>query len=222
MGDIRNSGLGEFLRSRRAALTPEETRLPNVNSSRRVPGLRREEVALLAGVSVHYYTRLEQGENHQMSDSVAEAIAGALRLDENERLHMQRLAWPAQLGRPEAGPEQARDSLLALAESCTDLVAFVVGRSLDFLGGNRLASALYGLDHGRRFNMAVHTFLDPAARALHHDWEGFAREIAAYLRMATGDTPDDPGLAGVIGELTIKSPDFVRIWSEHPVRECTS
>jgi transcriptional regulator with XRE-family HTH domain len=223
MGGNRNAGLGEFLRSRRAALSPDGTGVPNVGSSRRVPGLRREEVALLAGVSVHYYTRLEQGEGHQMSDSVAEAIARALRLDESERLHLQRLAWPSHLQRPEAGPEQVRDSLLAMAESCTDLVAFVIGRRLDFLGGNQLARALYGLDDDdQQFNLARHTFLDPAARDLHLDWAGFAREVAAYLRMATSNTPDDPGLAELIGELTIKSPDFVRIWSEHPVRECTS
>lgn len=221
MGEYRNTSLGEFLRSRRAALNPGDTGVPSVGSPRRVPGLRREEVALLAGVSVHYYTRLEQGEGHQMSDSVAEGIARALRLDESERTHMRRLAWPAQLLRPEAGPEHVRDSLLTLVESCTDMVAFVLGRRLDFLHGNRLAQALYGLNDGQQFNMARHTFLAPGARALYGDWEGFAHDVAAYLRMATSHTPDDPVLAELIRELTVKSPDFVRIWSEHPVRECT-
>jgi transcriptional regulator with XRE-family HTH domain len=183
--------------------------------------LRREEVALLAGVSVHYYNRLERGEPHQMSDSVAEAIARALRLDDSERAHMQRLAWPAQLLRTEAGAENVRDSLRVLVESYTDLVAFVIGRRLDFLTGNRLAQALFGVGDGEQLNVALHTFLDPAARVLYDDWEGFAREVAAYLRMATSDTPDDPGMADLIGELTMRSPDFVRIWSRHPVRECT-
>jgi transcriptional regulator with XRE-family HTH domain len=104
--------------------------------------LRREEVALLAGVSVHYYTRLEQGEGHQVSDSVAEAIARALRLDEDERVHLQHLVRPAQLARPGAGPEQVRDSVLTLVESYTDLIAFVIGRRMDFLCGNRLARSL--------------------------------------------------------------------------------
>src|SRR5215467_6144331 len=101
MGEYRNTGLGEFLRSRRAAIRAEDTGI----HPRRVPGLRREEVALLAGVSVHYYTRLERGENYHLSESVALGIARALRLDEDERLHLQRLVWPALLPRAEAGPE---------------------------------------------------------------------------------------------------------------------
>jgi transcriptional regulator with XRE-family HTH domain len=222
MGDSRSSDLGAFLRARRAVLTPEETGVPNAGFSRRVPGLRREEVALLAGVSVHYYTRLEQGGSHQMSDSVAEAIALALRLDESERLHMQRLSRPVQLLRPEAGPEKARDSLVALVEARTDLVAFIIGRRLDFLAGNRLAYALYGIHPGQQINLARRTFLDPATRALFTDWKRRAYAIAAYLRIATSDTPGDPGLVELIGELSIKSPDFRRIWSKHEVAECTS
>src|ERR1700754_4950776 len=157
MAENRNPALGEFLRTRRAALNPDETGVPRLGSSRRVPGLRREEVALLAGVSVHYYTRLEQGEGHQMSDSVAEALARALRLDEAERMHLQRLAWPVQLLRPEAGPEKVRDSLLALVRSRTDGAAFVIGRRLDFLAGNHVAYALYGFRPGEQVNLARHT-----------------------------------------------------------------
>jgi transcriptional regulator with XRE-family HTH domain len=221
MCDNRNPDLGEFLRTRRAALNPDETGVPRLGSYRRVPGLRREEVALLAGVSVHYYTRLEQGESHQMSDSVADALARALRLDETERMHLQRLAWPVQLLRPEAGPEKVRDSLLALVRSRTDGAAFVIGRRLDFLAGNRIAYALYGFRPGQQVNLALHTFLDPAARDFYVDWKGYAYEVAGYLRVATGDSPHDPGLAELIGELTIKSPDFVRLWAEHPVAECS-
>jgi transcriptional regulator with XRE-family HTH domain len=221
MADNRNTDLGEFLRSRRAALSPDETGVPNVGSSRRVPGLRREEVALLAGMSVHYYSRLEQGESHLMSDSVAEAIARALRLDENERLHMRRLIRRAQLVQPEVSPEKVRDSLLALVESRTDRAAFVLGRRLDVLGGNRLAYALYGFTPGEPANQALRMFLDPAMRVFYLDWEHHARQVAASLRMASSIMPDDHGLAEVIDELTIKSADFVRIWSDYTVTECT-
>jgi transcriptional regulator with XRE-family HTH domain len=220
MSDNRNSDLAAFLRSRRAALSPEQTDVPTIGSSRRVPGLRREEVALLAGVSVHYYTRLEQGEIHQMSDSVAEAIARALRLDENERLHLQRLIRPAQLVRP-TGPEHVRDSLLSLVQSRTDRAAFVLGRRMDLLGGNRLAYALYGFIPGEPANQARRMFLDPAMRALYLDWEHHARQVAAALRLAASHTPDDAGLTEVISDLTAKSPDFVRIWADYALTECT-
>src|ERR1700754_5354887 len=120
MAELRSTELGDFLRSRRAALTPEATGVPTYGSARRVPGLRREEVAQLAGVSVNYYTRIEQGESHQMSDSVLDALAGALRLDEAERLHLVRLARPAAVPRRPAGPERVRDSVLALAGRSTD------------------------------------------------------------------------------------------------------
>jgi transcriptional regulator with XRE-family HTH domain len=220
VSEQRRSELGEFLRSRRAALTPAETGVPTYGTARRVPGLRREEVALLAGVSVNYYTRLEQGESHQMSDSVMAALANALRLDESERLHLLRLAWPAPLARRDTGPETVRDPLLALIEGNTDQAAMIVGRRMDLLGGNRLGFALHGLRPGQQVNMAEQMFLEPAMRDLIVRWEEEARNVAAYLRMATGDQPDDPGLTGLIGELSIKSPDFARIWAAHPVAEC--
>ncbi|MFF5293265.1 helix-turn-helix transcriptional regulator [Paractinoplanes globisporus] len=214
------SELGEFLRARRSQLTPAETGVPTYGTTRRVPGLRREEVALLAGVSATYYTRLEQGESHQMSDSVVEAIANALRLDDGERVHLRRLAWPAHQNRREAKPEEVRDSLLAVVENTPGQVAMIVGRYLDLLGGNRLAYALYGLRPGQRINMAHHMFLEPSMRDLVVDWPASARDVAAYLRMATGDLPDDPQLAEVIGALSIKSPEFAEIWATHPVAEC--
>jgi transcriptional regulator with XRE-family HTH domain len=214
----RKNDLGDFLRTRRAALTPEATGVPTYGKDRRVPGLRREEVALLAGVSVKSYTRLEQGESHQVSDQVLEAIAGALRLNETDRRHLARLAWPTPLIR-RTQPETVRDSLLALAEATTDRVAFIVGRHLDLLAGNRLGYALLGLPHGQPVNMALQTFLDPAFRDLYVDWEVEARNYAAYLRVATVTDPDDPRLAELVGELSIKSPDFVRMWAAHPVGE---
>ncbi|TCO44258.1 transcriptional regulator with XRE-family HTH domain [Actinocrispum wychmicini] len=220
MGDQRNTELGDFLRSRRAALSPAESGVPTGGSARRVPGLRREEVAQLAGVSVNYYTRIEQGESHQMSDSVMEAIANALRLDEGERLHLFRLAWPAQVTRRETGPERIRATVVALAESNTEQAVMIVGRRTDLLGGNRLGFALYGLSPDQRPNIARMMFLEPAMRDLVVDWPDQARNIAAYLRMASSDQPDDRLLAELIGELSIKSEDFARIWAAHPVGEC--
>jgi hypothetical protein len=117
-------------------------------------------------------------------------------------------------------PEQIRPSLLAVAESAHEQVAFVAGRHLDLLGGNRLAYALYGLRPGQPGTLVHHLFLEPAMRDLLADWSRDAVDAAAYLRMATGDYPDDPKLAEVIGELSIKSTEFARIWATHPVAEC--
>ncbi|WP_326565441.1 helix-turn-helix transcriptional regulator [Amycolatopsis rhabdoformis] len=220
MSEQRNTELGDFLRSRRAALTPTETGVPTYGTARRVPGLRREEVAQLAGVSVNYYTRIEQGESHQMSDSVMEAIANALRLDESERMHLLRLAWPAQVMRREAGPEMVRDTVLALVESNIDQAAIIVGRRTDLLGGNRLGFALLGIDRDARPNLTKHMFLEPTMRDLMPDWEAQARNAASYLRMATGELTDDPKLAELIGDLSIHSAEFARIWAAHPVAEC--
>ncbi|NMO51707.1 helix-turn-helix domain-containing protein [Actinoplanes sp. TBRC 11911] len=217
MGVNRMTDLGDFLRSRRAALNPADAGVPTVGRTRRVPGLRRAEVALLAGMSVNYYTRIEQGEIHQMSDSVVAAIARALRLDDTERHYLNRLAWPAQRERVTAGPETVRDSLVTLIEARTDEVAFVIGRRLDILAGNALAYALIGAP---RVNVARKTFLDPAARDFWVDWEGHAREITAHLRTAASDSPGDPRFGELIHELSAKSPDFVRLWAEHPVADC--
>lgn len=216
------SELGEFLRSRRAALTPEETGVATFGTPRRVPGLRREEVAMLVGISVNYYTRIEQGESHQMSESVVEGIATALRLDDSERLHLLRLAWPAQVARRErARPETVRATTLALAESNTEQAVFIVSRRADLLGGNRLAFALYGLHRDQRPNMARRIFLEPAMRDLLVDWWQQAEEMASHLRMATGAQPDDPEMAELVGELSIKSAEFAAIWATHPVAACS-
>ncbi|TWP53888.1 helix-turn-helix domain-containing protein [Lentzea tibetensis] len=222
MGEHRNTSqeLGDFLRTRRAALTPQESGVATYGSPRRVPGLRREEVALLAGVSVNYYTRIEQGESHQMSHSVLESIANALQLDPDERVHLARLARPTQIVRRRTGPERVRESVLALAESTSEQATIIVGRRMDLLGGNRLGFALLGLAPDQRPNMAKMMFLDPAMRDLLVHWESEARKAASYLRMASSDQPDDRLLAELIGELSIKSTEFTRIWAAHPVSEC--
>ncbi|MFD5702436.1 helix-turn-helix domain-containing protein [Streptomyces lasiicapitis] len=214
--------LGEFLRAHRAALTPAESGVPVYATPRRVPGLRRDEVAHLAGISVNYYTRLEQGESHQMSDSVLQALGAALQLTVDERAHLLRLARPAQARqtRRPYGTERLRPSVLALVESSVDQAAMVVGRYFDLLGANRLGYALFGMAPGRPVNLARLMFLDPAVRELFPDWQAEAVRTAAFLRMATGDMPDDPALADLIGELSIKSPEFARIWAIQPVAEC--
>jgi transcriptional regulator with XRE-family HTH domain len=214
----RKIELAEFLRTRRAALTPAETGIPTYNDARRVPGLRREEVATLAGMSVNYYTRLEQGESHQMSESVLEAIAGALRLDETERSHLRHLIRPPVRHAPSPA---IRDTLRSLVEADAGKVAYLIDQRLDVLTGNRLFYALYGVTPGQPLNLARRIFLEPSSRDLLTDWERAARNMAANLRVSTGTHPDDPLLAKLIGELTIKSPDFVRLWAAHPVMECT-
>ncbi|HEX4224002.1 MAG TPA: helix-turn-helix transcriptional regulator [Pseudonocardiaceae bacterium] len=221
MGEQRNSELGDFLRARRAELTPEQTGVATYGSARRVPGLRREEVAQLAGLSVNYYTRIEQGEGHQMSGQVMEAIADALRLDSGQRMHLLRLAWPPPVLHPDNGPEIVRDSVLALVASNTEQAVLVLGRHTDLLGGNALGFALYGLEPDARPNMTKWMFLEPSVRDLVVDWELHAEAAASYLRMATSERPDDPKLAELVGELSINSPEFARIWATHPVAECS-
>jgi transcriptional regulator with XRE-family HTH domain len=217
----RNIKLGDFLRVRRAALSPADAGIVAHGSPRRVPGLRRDEVARLAGVSVNYYTRIEQGEDHHLSGSVMEAIAGALRLNDVERLHLQRLAWPAQVVRHRAGPEKVRDSVVALAESVTGQAVYIVGRRTDLLGGNRLGFALLGLSPDRRPNLAQRMFLEPAMRDLIVDWDYWARHVAGYLRMTSAEYPDDLLMAELISQLGLKSPEFVEFWNSQPVADCT-
>ncbi|GAA2777554.1 helix-turn-helix transcriptional regulator [Crossiella cryophila] len=222
MGENRSTAdeLADFLRARRAALTPETVGVPTYGQPRRVPGLRRDEVAQLAGISVNYYTRLEQGESHQMSDSVLSALAAALQLNVDEHAHLLRLARPAQTVRRGTGPETVRPSMLTLLESNTEQAAVLVGRSTNLLGANRLGYALYGLRPDQRPNLTKLMFLSPEMRDLLPDWPEQARNAASYLRAATSDHPDDEMLAALIGELSIKSTDFARIWAEHPVAEC--
>jgi transcriptional regulator with XRE-family HTH domain len=215
--------LGAFLRSRRAALTPEETGVPSCGQ-RRVPGLRREELAHLAGISVTYYTRLERGESHQVSDSVLDSLADVLKLTPDERAYLVRLATPSRTGSRPRTPERLRPAVQALVDAAGSQAAIVVGRRADLLGGNRLGYALWNLPADvsgePRPNIARITFLDPAARDLFPDWEAQARDVTAYLRHAAAHHPDDQELHALIGELSVHSADFVRIWSQHPVSDC--
>ncbi|WP_055587677.1 helix-turn-helix domain-containing protein [Streptacidiphilus griseoplanus] len=215
--------LTEFLRSRRARLQPEDVGLPYFGSRRRVPGLRREELAQLAGVSVAYYVRLEQGNARNVSAAVLNAVADALRLDPAEREHLNHLAKPRPRRTRAAGrPQRVRPALQHLLDAMEGIPAYVIGRRSDVIAWNRMACALFGdfaaLPPDQR-NMAWLTFMEPASRELYDDWESKARDVVAGLRMDAGRYPDDPRLASLIGELSVKSEEFRCWWAAHDVRD---
>ncbi|MDQ0992727.1 helix-turn-helix domain-containing protein [Streptomyces sp. V3I7] len=219
----RRAELSEFLRSRRARLKPQDVGLPEFGRARRVPGLRREELAQLAGVSVAYYTRLEQGNGRNVSAEVLDSIARALRLTDAEHAHLTHLARPKQHKKRLAGrPQQVRASLRQLLDAMDGVPAYVVGRRSEILAWNRLAVALFGdwgeLPDAER-NWARLVFLRPDYRDLFVDWEQKAIDIVCALRMDAGCSPDDPRLAALVGELSVKSPDFRRLWATHDVKE---
>ncbi|MFF7713742.1 helix-turn-helix domain-containing protein [Streptomyces sp. NPDC007988] len=216
--------LSEFLRSRRARLKPVDVGLPEFGRHRRVPGLRREELAQLAGVSVAYYTRLEQGNGQNVSLEVLDSIARALRLSDTERDHLTHLAKPNQKKKKRSARpvQKLRPQLQLLIDAMDALPAMYVGRRLDVLGWNRMASALFG-DFAARppeeRNAARMLFLDPAARDLYVDWECKAVEVVSALRLYAGCYPDDRELSSLVGELSVKSDDFRTLWAAHTVQE---
>jgi transcriptional regulator with XRE-family HTH domain len=214
--------LGEFLRSRRAALTPEAAGIVSYGA-RRVPGLRREELAQLAGVSPAYYTRLEQGQSTNASPSVLDALARALELDEDERQHLHALASSPAAGRPRASrPQQARPSLVALLEAMPDVPAVVMDARSEVLAWNDLGHRLLAGHVAGRPNLTRMLFLDPHTRELYRDWEQETARAVASLRFIAGRFRDDRRLAELIGELTLKSPEFAALWGRHPVKRCTT
>ena len=215
--------LSEFLRSRLARLQPGDVGLPQLGRHRRVPGLRREELAQLAGVSVAYYTRLEQGNGRNVSTEVLDSIARALRLTDAERDHLTHLAKPKQKKHRRMGrPQQVRPAIQHLIDAMDGVPAYVLGRRLDILAWNRMARALLGdvaaLPPQER-NMAKLVFLDPNARDLYVDWDAKATEVVSVLRMYAGCSADDPQLPGLIGELSVRSEEFGRLWAAHTVTE---
>ncbi|MFI5842167.1 helix-turn-helix domain-containing protein [Catenuloplanes sp. NPDC051500] len=222
-----NDDLRAFLRSRRARLQPEEIGLPK-DGGRRVKGLRREELAALAGVSVDYYVRLEQGRNLNPSDTVLDAIARALRLDDAERAHLFDLARPpVKRRRPPRRPQRIAPATYQLMETL-DLAAspaLLLGRRMDVLAINRTARALIGDLHAlpaRDRNYARFVILDGNARELHADWATIAAETVAALRLYAGRQPDDPDLSALVGELSVHSEEFRRWWADHQVLARTS
>ncbi|KOG65184.1 MULTISPECIES: helix-turn-helix transcriptional regulator [Streptomyces] len=219
----RRAELSEFLRSRRARLKPEDVGLADFGRHRRVPGLRREELAQLAGVSVAYYTRLEQGNGRNVSAEVLDSIARALRLTDAEHAHLTHLAKPKTLKKkPVARQQQVRAVLRHLLDTMDGVPAYVVGRRSEILAWNRMAAALFGdwgkLPPGER-NWARLVFLRPEYRELFVDWEQKAIDIVCALRMDAGCDPDDARLSALVGELSVKSGEFRRLWATHDVKE---
>ena len=217
------SEIRDFLTSRRARLKPEDVDL-STHGSRRVPGLRREEVATLAGLSVDYYNRMERGNLSGVSESVLAALARALRLDEAERVHLVDLArasQPRSRRRPRATKPKVRPSVQWMLDSMTGAAAIAENGRLDALATNRLGRALYSSlfdGSGRPANFARFIFLDPRATEFYADWERAARESAALLRLEAGRNPYDRELSDLIGELSTRSEEFRGHWATHNVR----
>jgi transcriptional regulator with XRE-family HTH domain len=235
----RAKEIAGFLRSRRAAITPEQVGLPFDGRVRRVPGLRRDEVARLAGVSSEYYTRLEQGRAQNPSAEVVAAVARALRLDETEREHLSDLlasgsgtgsgaaggagagfAGSAGARRAPSRVQRVRPGLHLMLDTLDHVPAFILGRRTDVLAANRLARAIItdfeALPATRR-NMARYYLLDPQARERVGDWEQLAAETVAMLRFEAGRYPHDKQLADLVGELMLTCPEFTGWWNDHRV-----
>ncbi|MEU1335343.1 helix-turn-helix transcriptional regulator [Streptomyces sp. NPDC005865] len=208
--------LGAYLSARRARVAPADVNLP-VTGHRRVPGLRREEVALLAGVSADYYVRLEQGRERTPSAQVLDALAAALRLDEDGRHHLFRLAGLGPRARSATAPDRVEPSLLALMDAWPHNPAIVYNRAYDVLASNAIADALFhGWTHSHNLMHVV--FTDPAARTFYRDWHDVARNSVAGFRLGLGVAPNDPRIRQVLGELLDTSPEFVELWKHHDAR----
>lgn len=209
--------LGAFLKARRATLDPADLGLPPGVTHRRVKGLRREELAQLAGISVDYYTRLEQGRAKNVSDAVLGSLARALRLDAGEEAYLRNLAAPDR--RDRLAPQRVRPELQQLLDAI-QAPAFVFGRYLEVLAWNPLGGAV-AFDFGRleERSMPKLVFTDERAKQLHPEWDAVCRELVANLRAESGRHPGDPGLARLVGELSAASAEFRRLWAEHAVQE---
>src|SRR4051794_1360456 len=217
----------QFLTSRRERLTPQEVGLPDFGGRRRVKGLRREEVALLAGMSTEYYVRLERGNGTGVSEAVLDGISRALRLDEAEHAHLYDLVRSANQGnnpgrrrRPARSP-QVGAGLLQLIDAMRDVPVFVQNGRLDAVATNRLGAALFSemfVTPQRPVNAARFVFLDPRAHTFYRDWAGNARLIVALLRAEAGRSPSDRVLTDLVGELATRSDLFRTLWASHDVR----
>ena len=218
----------QFLSSRRGRITPEQAGIEPYGGRRRVPGLRREEVARLAGVSVDYYTRLERGNLSGVSDSVLDAIAGALELDRAEHDHLYDLARAANTsgrkraaGATAAAPAGVRPELQYLLDAITEAPAFIGNNRLDIVAANTLGYALYSdlyRNPSRPANHSRFIFLDPRAHNFYTDWDRAANTNVAILRREAGRNPHDKGIAELIGELSMRSDEFRTLWAAHNVR----
>lgn len=219
------SEIRDFLASRRARLTPDQVGLPAYGSRRRVSGLRREEVALLAGVSIDYYTKLERGNLSGVSDNILDAIATALQLDEAERAHLYDLAKTTNrgVGRPRRRPatEQVRPQVQQILDAITGAPAYVRNGRRDILAANQLGRALYSelyANPARPVNVARFVFLDPRAHSFFLEWHVAANDIVAALRAEAGRNPYNRDLSDLVGELSTRSQEFASRWAAHNVR----
>ncbi|MEV0281861.1 helix-turn-helix transcriptional regulator [Streptomyces sp. NPDC050610] len=224
--------LGDFLHARRSQLRPADVGLKDYGDRRRVSGLRREELALLAGVSASYYTRLEQGQATGASPEILDAVARALCLDEAERRHLHDLADAGRRRTPARRPqtEHVGADTLALLHTLEGVPALVYGRRADVLAWNGLGHALFAahvdFDGPRRTaerpNLARMLFLDAHTRELYADWEAKAKGMVEHLRLVAGRNPDDTLLTSIIGELTVRSKEFAAMWTGHRVQPCAA
>ncbi|KGH46830.1 XRE family transcriptional regulator [Modestobacter caceresii] len=219
-----NAEIREFLSTRRARITPEQVGLPAYGGNRRVKGLRREEVAMLAGVSVDYYVRMERGSLAGASESVLNALADALRLDEAERAHLYALARESGCHGPQrkrSAPTAVRPGIQQLLDAMTDAAAWVRNGRHDIVAMNQLARALYSpvLANPRRpANTTRFVYLDPAAPEFFVDYDRIANDAAAMLRLEAGRNPHDKALIELVGELSTRSELFRRRWASHDVQ----
>ncbi|ADI05840.1 DNA-binding protein [Streptomyces bingchenggensis BCW-1] len=214
---MADNHLGDFLRTRRAALRPEDVGMAS-HGVRKVAGLRREEVAVLAGMNADYYTRLEQGRERHPSPQVLDALGRALRLDPDARAHLHRLAGVAPGIRPSArAAATVSPALRQLMDGYPNTPAFVINRTLDILAANALTDALYA-PFAAADNLVRMAFLDPVARGFYPDWDWTAQATVANLREATGFDADDPRLRELVATLTEHSAEFTRLWNTHSVR----
>ncbi|GAA4636638.1 helix-turn-helix transcriptional regulator [Actinoallomurus vinaceus] len=218
----KRAELAEFLRTRRARLQPEDVGLRSYGGRRRVPGLRREELAQLAGVSVDYYVRLEQGRTNNVSEEILGAVAQALRLDDDERAYLRNLAKPTRSRRRPPRTERVRPGVRRLLDMAEGVPAYLIGRRADVLAWNRMAAAVFtdfgALEPARR-NWGRMIFFNEDVQAVFDDWTIKARETVAFLRLRAGEYPDDPELAALVGELSVKNEDFRRWWADHNVKD---
>jgi transcriptional regulator with XRE-family HTH domain len=221
---VKGNEIREFLTSRRARVSPEQAGLSAYGSNRRVKGLRREEVAVLAGISAEYYTRLERGNTNGVSDSVLEGLSRALHLDEAERAHLADLVHTNSTRRP--APRRhvtptVRPIIQRVLDSMTDAPAFVLNERLDVLAANQLGRALYSpmfSEPDRPVNHARFIFLDPRSHDFWVNWHKAANDTVAILRAAAGREPYDRDLSDLVGELSTRSEEFRVRWAAHNVK----
>ncbi|WP_030992918.1 helix-turn-helix domain-containing protein [Streptomyces sp. NRRL S-1813] len=217
--DAHLNELGEFLKARRAELSPRTVGLPDSGTPRRVPGLRREEVAQLAAISTDYYTRLEQG-RIKASAPVLASLARVLHLDDDQHDYLFGLAGKSPTRPRQRTRQKVQPQLQRLLDDLTATPALVMGRRMDILASNTLAAALvtnFGQIPEKQRNYVRLVFTDPAMRTLYADWETVARTCVAQLRMEAAKYPDDPRLTALVGELSVQDPHFRQWWAAHHV-----